>query len=204
MTIDAIGAQGAIAEVILKRGGDYLLALKGNRPATFADVEAFFADRRRASLDTFETTDGDHGRIEVRRHAVCHDVAWLLSDRRYPGEVAFPGLAMIGMVESDDRARRQGRAGAALLSWAPPGSTPPPSPARCAATGGSRTGCTGSWTWCSATTSPGCGPATAPANMAVVKHMAMNLLRQAKPTVSLKNRRPRQPACLWQAAPALL
>ena len=29
----------------------------------------------------------------------------------------------------------------------------------------------------------------APANMAVVKHMALNLLRQAKPTTSLKNRR---------------
>lgn len=30
-----------------------------------------------------------------------------------------------------------------------------------------------------------------PANMAVVKHMAVNLLRQARPTSSLKNRRKR-------------
>ena len=30
-----------------------------------------------------------------------------------------------------------------------------------------------------------------PANMAVVKHMALNLLRQAAPAVSLKNRRKR-------------
>src|SRR4051795_7433758 len=43
VTIDAIGAQGAIAEVILRRGGDYLLALKANRPATLKDVEAFGA-----------------------------------------------------------------------------------------------------------------------------------------------------------------
>ena len=28
-----------------------------------------------------------------------------------------------------------------------------------------------------------------PENMAVIKHMAMNLIRQAKPTTSLKNRR---------------
>jgi hypothetical protein len=31
----------------------------------------------------------------------------------------------------------------------------------------------------------------APENMAVVKHMAMNLLHRAKPTTSLKNRRKR-------------
>ncbi len=30
-----------------------------------------------------------------------------------------------------------------------------------------------------------------PENMAVVKHMATNLLHQAKPTISLKNRRKR-------------
>src|SRR3546814_11376056 len=44
VTIDAIGTQAAIAETIVARGGDYLLALKGNRPALFADVVAFFAD----------------------------------------------------------------------------------------------------------------------------------------------------------------
>jgi hypothetical protein len=33
VTIDAIGTQTAIAETIVARGGDYLLALKGNRPA---------------------------------------------------------------------------------------------------------------------------------------------------------------------------
>src|SRR3954451_21471441 len=74
VTIDAIGTQREIATAILRRGGDYLLALKENRPATFEEVEAFFADPPPGSLDTFETTDGGHGRIEVRRHAVCHDV----------------------------------------------------------------------------------------------------------------------------------
>ena len=54
-----------------------------------------------------ETTDGDHGRIEERRHVVCHDVAWLWSDRRYAGEPRFPHLAMIGMVET--RTERDGK-----------------------------------------------------------------------------------------------
>src|SRR4051794_23314391 len=88
-----------MAKVELRRGGDYLLALKANRPATLKDVAAFLAEPPPGAVDTFEAADGDHGRIAIRRHAVCHDVAWLLSDRRCPGEVAFPGLAMIGVVE---------------------------------------------------------------------------------------------------------
>ena len=55
----------------------------------------------------FETTDADHGRIEVRRHFVCHEVDWLFSDRRYKDEPRFPHLAMIGMVES--RTERSGK-----------------------------------------------------------------------------------------------
>src|SRR3954453_4880513 len=189
VTIDAIGAQGAIAEVILERGGDYLLALKRNRPATFDDEQAFLADPP-AVFYTFEATDGDHGRIEVRRHAVCHDVAWLLSDRRYPGEVAFPGLAMIGMVESEtERGGKTGRERRYFLGSA-----------RLDAATFARA-VRGQWGienrlhWvldvvCRddlARLRTGHGPA----NMAVVRHMAVNLLRQAKPTVSTKNRRKR-------------
>lgn len=100
VTIDAIGTQTKIAETIVQRGGDYLLALKANRPAMLRDVEAFFADPAATDLDIVETTDGEHGRIEIRRHTVCHEVDWLFSDRRYPDEPNFPHLAMIGMVET--------------------------------------------------------------------------------------------------------
>lgn len=114
VTIDAMGAQTAIAETIRAKGADYLLALKGNRPATHADVERFFADPPAEMIaDTLETIDNDHGRLELRRHTVCHDVGWLFSDRRYPDEPRFPGLAMIGMIETiverDGRTQRDRR-----------------------------------------------------------------------------------------------
>lgn len=99
VTIDAMGTQRAIAATIRKGGGDYLLSLKENWPATFKDVAAFFADPP-VALRSFQATDGGHGRIENRRHVVCHDVGWLFSDRRYPGEPRFPDLAMIAMVET--------------------------------------------------------------------------------------------------------
>ncbi len=44
LTIDAIGTQIKIADIIVERGSDYLLALKANRPAMFNDVRDFFAD----------------------------------------------------------------------------------------------------------------------------------------------------------------
>jgi len=190
VTIDAIGAQGATAEVILRRGGDYLLALEANRPATLKDVAAFFAEPPPGAVDTFEATDGDHGRIAIRRHAVCHDVARLFSDRRYPGEVAFPGPAMIGMVESTterggetSRERRyylgSARLDAATFARAVRG----------------HWGIENRLHWILdvvfrddlARLRTG----HAPANTAVAKHVAMNLLGQAAPSVSLKNRRKR-------------
>jgi predicted transposase YbfD/YdcC len=113
VTIDAIGPQTAIAETIRGRGGDSLLALKANRPLTVAEVETYFADPPPGGVETYQTVDADHGRIETRRHTVCHQGDWLFSDRRYPGEPRFPDLAMIAMVESacerDGRVERERR-----------------------------------------------------------------------------------------------
>lgn len=44
VTADAMHCQNETAELILARGGDYLLRLKANRPALHKDVAAHFAD----------------------------------------------------------------------------------------------------------------------------------------------------------------
>lgn len=101
VTIDAMGTQTRIAQAILERGGDYLLALKDNQASLHAEVQRCLDDPDTKLHSRFETTDGDHGRIEVRRHVVSHDVDWLTPDRRFPGEPRFPGLAAIAMVEAE-------------------------------------------------------------------------------------------------------
>jgi predicted transposase YbfD/YdcC len=107
VTIDAMGTQTDIAEKIVAGGGDYLLSLKANWPVLLKDVEDFFADPKAEGIEpVHETIDADHGRIEERRHLVSHNVGWLLSDRRYSGEPRFPHLAMIAMVET--RVERNG------------------------------------------------------------------------------------------------
>ena len=193
VTIDAMGTQRAIAETIRQRGGDYLLSLKENWPATFKDVEAFFAapppsTRAQEPLEACETTDGGHGRIEVRRHIVCHEVAWLFSDRRYPGEPSFPDLAMIAMVEATtERGSKTARERRYYLSSAKLDAKTFARAVR------AHWGIENRLHWVLdvifhddlARLRTGHGPE----NMAVVKHMAMNLLRDAKPMTSLKNRR---------------
>ena len=190
VTIDAIGTQSAIAEIILRRGGDYLLALKENRPATFAEVAAFFADPPPGTLEQHATSDGDHGRLEVRRHAVGHDVAWLFSDRRYPGEPTFPGLAMIGMVESEvERGGKTSRERRYYLSSAKLDARTFARAVRAHWQIENRL----HWVLDVVFKDDLARLRTrhGPANMAVVKHMALNLLSRAKALTSLKNRRKR-------------
>lgn len=99
VTGDAIHAQAQTAQLVLERGGDYLFALKANRPAMLAAVAAFFADPTEP-LESFETTDADHGRVETRRHRVAHQVDWLFGDRAEPGAPTMPSLATLACVEA--------------------------------------------------------------------------------------------------------
>lgn len=193
VTIDAMGTQTRIAETIVRRGGDYLLALKDNWPVLRADVETFFADPQAERCESFQTTDADHGRLEQRHHVVCHDVDWLVSDRRYAGEPRFPHLAMIAMVQSETRRgdkiekeRRYYLCSARLSAEA------------FARAVRAHWGIENRLHWVLdvvfhddlARLRSGAGPE----NMAVVKHMAMNLLRSPKDRHSLKSRR--KLACL--------
>ena len=101
VTADAIHCNVETARMVRARGGDYLFALKANRPATLADVETFFADPASPLADTHETVDADHGRLEIRRHAVVHEVDWLFADPADPDRPAMPDLATIARVESE-------------------------------------------------------------------------------------------------------
>src|SRR5919205_3764549 len=99
VTIDASGCQREIAQRIIDKKADYVLALKGNQGSLREDVEVFAAEQKaRNFADTTisqdTTIDGDHGRIESRTTTVIHDVAWL---RERHG---WPGLNAVVMLES--------------------------------------------------------------------------------------------------------
>lgn len=99
VTIDAMGCQRQIAQKIVDKKADFVLALKGNQGTLQEDVKLFVEEQQangfahtKISRDT--TVDGDHGRIETRKTTVIHDVDWL-RDRH-----DWPGLKSVVVVES--------------------------------------------------------------------------------------------------------
>lgn len=186
VTIDAMGCQHGIADTILKRGADYLLALKANQKSLHSEVALYF--EQASDLDAHETLDADHGRIETRRAWVSQDVDWLRPDRAEPGLHRFPSLATIGMIEATVENKGQisisrryylssARLSAAALLQA----------------SRAHWGVENRLHWVMDVvfhddlmrlrTNHG------PANMALIRHTALNLFKSAKDKISMKNRR---------------
>jgi predicted transposase YbfD/YdcC len=97
VTADALHCQKNIAKEIKEADAEYVLALKGNQGTTFAEVKAFLDDaiqRKESHLVTLETTDKEHGRLEVRRYWQTEKLAWF-ADRP-----AWEGLTSVGVVEA--------------------------------------------------------------------------------------------------------
>jgi predicted transposase YbfD/YdcC len=75
VSIDAMGCQKEIVARIVEKGGDYLLAVKGNQPKLLAQIETAFIDRRTALLP-HQHVDKSHGRvvIQITRTTAAKDV----------------------------------------------------------------------------------------------------------------------------------
>ena len=100
VSIDAMGCNPTIAQSILDAKADYLLAVKDNQPTLHADIESYFETAPPDEVEKVETVGKDHGRFEVRNHTVSHVVDWYAAQRSYPGAPRFPKLTTIAMVES--------------------------------------------------------------------------------------------------------
>lgn len=67
ITIDAMGCQRDIAQKVLEKKADYVLALKGNQGSLRDDVELFATEQKardfaESKISQATTVDGDHGR----------------------------------------------------------------------------------------------------------------------------------------------
>jgi predicted transposase YbfD/YdcC len=108
VTIDAMGCQAAIARQIVEQGADYVLALKDNQPTVHESVRLAFGDADAAvgttlplaDLPAHTAVEKGHGRIERRRCRAIGDpdyLAFIDPDR------AWPNLRSVICIESTRR-----------------------------------------------------------------------------------------------------
>lgn len=198
VTIDAMGCQSALAAQIVTGGGDYVLALKDNQPALHELVAHHFTvvaeDVAGLTQDRHTTIGKDHGRLEVRRCWATDDpavLAWLDSER------AWPGLRSIACIE--DERRIDGMITRARRYYL---SSLPAAAARIAAAVRGHWGIENRLHWVLdvAFREDECRVRIghAAANFAVLRHIALNLLRQEQSLkVGIKARRLK---CGWDEA----
>jgi predicted transposase YbfD/YdcC len=97
ITIDAMGAQKAIAEQVVEGGADYVLALKGNQGTLHQAVIAYIDEQLEGELaDAQEhvTAEKGHGREETRTYLQ------LPAPKELPGFMLWKRLKSIAVVTS--------------------------------------------------------------------------------------------------------
>ena len=78
VTTDAMGCQQEIASLVIEKGGDYLLAVKENQGQLYQDIDVLFTGAEEVAFFDVEhthvkTINKNHGRIEVRE-------SWAVTD----------------------------------------------------------------------------------------------------------------------------
>ena len=89
VTVDALNCQREIAQKIVDQGGDYALALKGNQGTLHDDVVTYFDDPASQTITAKPVVEADHGRIETRTATVSTDIKWLQESHQWPGLTAI-------------------------------------------------------------------------------------------------------------------
>ena len=99
VTIDAMGCQREIVKQIVEQEADYVISLKGNQGNLHKAVEEYFVwaekiNFREIEFDYCETVEKGHGRIEIRRCWATEDIDWLAE------RADWSGLQSMVMVEA--------------------------------------------------------------------------------------------------------
>lgn len=99
VTLDAMGCQKSVVGNLVDRGADYVISLKGNQGNLHQKTKDFFDEALAERFETVphvytETREQAHGRSERRRYWLTNRLGWLRD------KDSWPGLQSVGMVES--------------------------------------------------------------------------------------------------------
>ena len=101
VTIDAMGCQKNIANKIVEKKADYILALKENHPTLLEDVTRSFD--KKPCHEFYQTLDVGHGRVEERKCSIITDLNFIL-DRD-----SWTNLRAIVRIESKRTCKKTGK-----------------------------------------------------------------------------------------------
>ena len=181
VTADALNCQRAIARQIVDQGGDYALALKGNQGSLHDDIALYLNDPASKTTKAKPDVDAGHGRIETRTAIVSTDIAWLQETHQWPG------LAAIGKVE-----RSRESAGKTTFETAYYLLSAPLTPERFNEVVRSHWGVENRLHWrldvIMNEDQDRSRLGNAPHNLAVMRHMAMNVMQKDKDKGSLRGK----------------
>ena len=100
VTIDAIGTQTDIAQTIIDAKADYVLSVKENQGHLFEDISVLFAvdqaqNFKYASFENVQTVNKGHGRIEVRECWSTSNPEYLTLIRNSQNWIGLQSIAMV-------------------------------------------------------------------------------------------------------------
>jgi predicted transposase YbfD/YdcC len=185
VTTDALNCQRDIGQRIIEQGGNYVLALKGNHSGLHAEVIRFFADAKHDRALSHTTRDNDHGRIETRRSLVSTDIDWLQARYQWPGLAAVGRVIRIRQTTAKGGARTTTEAAYFLLSA-------PLSAERLGQVVRSHWGVENRLHWVLNVVmnedQVRSRRDNSPYNLAILRHMALNLMHKDRSKVSLRGK----------------
>jgi predicted transposase YbfD/YdcC len=190
VTVDALNCQKDIARTVIEREADYVFALKATHPQLHQDVIDWFdwarqRDFRDVRHDFHQTANKGHGRLEIRRCWAIDDPLALESMGHYEG---WTGLRTVVMVERERRMADKTQFETVYYL-----SSLPPDAERILVATRAHWSVENTFHW---TMDVVFGEDAsrvrldeAPENFAVIRHIAMNLLKQHPSKQSLKRKR---------------
>lgn len=181
VTIDAMGCQKELAKQVIEQGGDYVFCLKGNQGSLHEETEYFFEEAKKMGFANVpyryhQSLEKDHGRIENRRCWMVEETAIQWLDKRDQ----WPGLASIAAIEAQRRIGKKKSKETRYFISSLTGSAQ-----QLAEAARKHWGIENSLFWVLDVTMNEDGSRIrkdrAPENMALLRRLALNLIKKAKP-----------------------
>lgn len=85
VTTDAMGCQKKITQTVIEEKADYVIQVKDNQQRLHEDIALFFQDMGNGPFETFQSIDGEHGRVETRQYYTTDDIDWLEGKHEWTG-----------------------------------------------------------------------------------------------------------------------